>query len=479
MRILLVDDDAPTRDSLAEYLTLLGHAVTACGDAVAALKVCRNHSFEMVLSDIQMPGRTGIELVRDIKALSLTTPPDVVLYTGHADLELAIGALRAGAYDYLTKPINLDELAAILDRVAEHQALLHENEKLTDHFDKVVAEATSEVRAELSQLRELLSQQAGLDNIGIFSEAMWEVVNQARLYHEDRDLPVLIQGETGVGKDIVAKLIHYGEDSSRSQRPFVDINCAALPANLFESELFGYEAGAFTGSATRGARGKIDLAKGGTLFLDEIGEIPVELQAKLLRVIENKSFYRVGGLSKVETNIRIIAATNVDLTGQIEKGLFRSDLYYRLRVGSILVPSLRERTDDIVPLALLFLKAFAGKRGKAFRDISPEAAIVLEHRPWAGNVRELKNAMEWVSVMHDAPVLMPEHLSGFFEGMQRHAPVRDRSPSLYKANQPKKKRPTEQDIDDALAATGGNKTKAAARLGISIRMLYYRLAAKD
>lgn len=247
MRILLVDDDAPTRDSLAEYLTLLGHAVTPCAEAVSALKICRDHGFEMVLSDIQMPGRTGIELVRDIKELAFKVAPDVVLYTGHADLELAIGALRAGAYDYLTKPINLEELRAVLERVDEHQTLLRENEKLTDHFEEVVAEATSEVRAELSQLREQLSRQAGLDNIGFYSEIMWEVVNQARLYHEDRDLPVLIQGETGVGKDIVAKMIHYGEGSSCSQCPFVDINCAALPANLFESELFGYEAGAFTG----------------------------------------------------------------------------------------------------------------------------------------------------------------------------------------------------------------------------------------
>ena len=477
MRILLVDDDAPTRDSLAEYLTLLGHAVTPCAEAVSALNICRNHDFEMVLSDIQMPGRTGIELVRDIKELSFTTPPDVVLYTGHADLELAIGALRAGAYDYLTKPINLEELAAVLDRVAEHQELLRENEKLTDRFEEVVAEATSDVRAELSLLRELFAQQAGLDNIGIFSESMWEVVNQARLYHEDRDLPVLIQGETGVGKDIVAKMIHYGEETSSSPRPFVDINCAALPANLFESELFGYEAGAFTGSATRGARGKIDLAKGGTLFLDEIGEIPVELQAKLLRVIENKTFYRVGGLTKVETDIRIIAATNLDLTERIEKGLFRSDLYYRLRVGSIIVPPLRERSDDIVPLALLFLRAFAEKRGKSFTDISPEAAAVLLEHPWSGNVRELKNAMEWISVMHDAKLLHPEHLSGFFAGIQKSVPVQERSFISRKTDQPKK-RPTEEDIDGALAATNGNKTKAAAHLGISIRMLYYRLAAR-
>ena len=479
MRILLVDDDMATRDSLAEYLTLLGHAVTPCSEAVSALEICRNHHFEMVLSDIQMPGRTGIELVRDIKDLPRSHPADVVLYTGHADLELAIGALRAGAYDYLTKPINLEELGAVLDRVAEHQALLQENERLTGHFEEVVAEATSDVRAELSRLRDLLARQAGLNNVGIFSEIMWEVVNQARRYHADRDLPVLIQGETGVGKDIVAKLIHYGEDNSSSPRPFVDINCAALPANLFESELFGYEAGAFTGSATRGARGKIDVAMGGTLFLDVIGEIPEELHAKLLRVIEDKRFYRVGGLSKVRTDIRIIAATNLDLTERIEQGLFRMDLYYRLRVGSILVPPLRERIADIVPLAMLFLRAFSEKRGKAFREISPEAAATLLNHPWAGNVRELKNAMEWISVIDDAQVLFPELLSGFFACMQKIAPVRERSPIL-RTNGPKNRsRPTDEDIDAALAASSGNKTKAAAQLGISIRMLYYRLAARQ
>ncbi|WP_415717138.1 sigma-54-dependent transcriptional regulator [Maridesulfovibrio sp.] len=478
MRILLVDDDAPTRDSLAEYLTLLGHAVSPCSEAVSALNVCRNHDFEMVLSDIQMPGRTGIELVRDIKSEDFAITPDVVLYTGHADLELAIGALRAGAYDYLTKPINLEELGAVLERVAEHQSLLRENVKLTERFDEVVAKATSEVRAELEQLREMLSQQAGLDNIGIFSQTMWDVVSQARLYHDDRELPVLIQGETGVGKDIIAKLIHYGEDNSRSRRPFVDINCAAIPANLFESELFGYEAGAFTGSVTRGARGKIDLAKGGTLFLDEIGEIPVELQAKLLRVIETKTFYRVGGLTKVEADIRIIAATNLDLTERINEGLFRSDLYYRLRVGSIIVPPLRERSDDIVPLALLFLKSFAKKRGKSFSEISPEAASVLLGHPWAGNVRELKNAMEWISVMHDAKQLLPDHIFGFLEGMQKsYATIKSVAPAPN-TRAVRKSRPADKDIDAALAATGGNKTRAAAQLGMSIRMLYYRLASR-
>lgn len=476
MRILLVDDDEATRHSLAEYLTLLGHAVTSCSDAESALDICRKHSFEMVLSDIQMPGKTGIELVREVKSMSDSYLPDVVLYTGHSDLELAIGALRAGAYDYMTKPINMEELRSILNRVAEHQALLAENDRLTRKFDEVVAEATNDFRAELARLQELLEKQAGLDNIGIFSEPMWQVVSQAKRYHEDRELPVLIQGETGVGKDIVAKIIHYGPD--QSSLPFVAINCAALPPSLFESELFGYKAGAFTGGASRGAKGKIDLAKGGTLFLDEIGEIPVELQAKLLRVIEDKSFYRVGGLEKVHADIRIIAATNLDLGERMEQGLFRKDLYYRLRVGSIMVPSLRERPDDIVPLAKLFLTNFAKKRGKNFTDISPEAAQLLMAHPWPGNVRELKNSLEWVSVMHDALELLPEHLATILIDNRGHAvaPLPQAGVVPSPKSKKRRKKPTEQEIDDALAATSGNKTQAALLLGISIRMLYYRIS---
>lgn len=477
MRILLVDDDTATRHSLAEYLTLLGNAVTSCPDAESALAVFRTHEFEMVLSDIQMPGKTGIELVRDIKKLSGSVRSDVVLYTGHSDLELAIGALRAGAYDYMTKPINLEELRAILNRVAEHQSLLIENDRLTRKFDEVVAEATSDFRAELSRLQEQLAKQAGLDDIGIFSEPMWQVVSQAKRYHEDRELPVLIQGETGVGKDIVAKIIHYGAE--KSPLPFVAINCAALPPSLFESELFGYTAGAFTGGSSRGAKGKIDLAKGGTLFLDEIGEIPVELQAKLLRVIEDNSFYRVGGLEKIETDIRIIAATNLDLGERMKQGLFRKDLYYRLRVGSIVVPPLRERPEDIVPMAKLFITKFAKKRGKQFAGISADAARLLLAHTWPGNVRELKNTLEWVSVMHDAPELAVEHLEAILaDSAETASSVQPVPVSVQKAAAVKKKRnrPTDEDITNALLTTSGNKTKAAAMLGISIRMLYYRLA---
>ncbi|OLN25447.1 sigma-54 dependent transcriptional regulator/response regulator [Desulfovibrio sp. DV] len=268
-----------------------------------------------------------------------------------------------------------------------------------------------------------------------------------------------------MGKEIVARIIHYGPN--QAALPFVDINCTALSPGLFESELFGYEAGAYTGGAGRGGRGKLDIAQGGTLFLDELAEIPVELQAKLLRVIEERSFYRVGGLAKIATDIRIVAAANIDFEEHISRGLFRKDLYYRLRVGSIVVPPLRKRPDDIVPLARMFLRSFAKKRGKALAEISPEAAAVLLAHAWPGNVRELRNAMEWVSVMHDGAELVPGHLAGFLSGPAARtvvAPARSRT-----------SRPGLADIDAAIAASGGNKTEAAARLGMSIRMLHYRL----
>ena len=465
MDILLVDDDDATRDSLAGYLTLLGHGLTARPEAASALEAARSRPFDLILSDINMPGISGIELVRAVAGLPVARKPDVVLYTGHSDLGLAIGALRAGAYDYLTKPINLEELGAVLDRVAEHQRLLAENDRLTNRFDEAVAAATTDARAELGRLRALLAEKAGLAEVGIFSEAMWRVVEQAKRYHEDRGVPVLIQGETGVGKEIVARIIHYGPN--QAALPFVDINCTALSPGLFESELFGYEAGAYTGGAGRGGRGKLDIAQGGTLFLDELAEIPVELQAKLLRVIEERSFYRVGGLAKIATDIRIVAAANIDFEEHISRGLFRKDLYYRLRVGSIVVPPLRKRPDDIVPLARMFLRSFAKKRGKALAEISPEAAAVLLAHAWPGNVRELRNAMEWVSVMHDGAELVPGHLAGFLSGPAARAVA---APSRSRTS-----RPGLADIDAAIAASGGNKTEAAARLGMSIRMLHYRL----
>lgn len=489
MRILLVDDDGEGRSYLARFLELHGHTVIECGSGEEALQRYQEGQFELVLSDIRMGGMTGIDLVSAVRELDLEPAADVVLYTGDVDVALAIAALRAGAFDYLTKPINIQELHAVLQRVEEHQALLRENRMLTEHFNERVQEATADVRYQLKHLRELVAEQAGITKFCAYSPASRRVVEQARRYHTDRSLPVLIQGETGVGKEVIANIIHYGDLENAG--PFVDINCAALTPTLFESELFGYEAGAFTGATTRGQKGKLDAAKGGTLFLDEIGEIPVELQAKLLRVLEEKSFYRVGGLKKVQTDVRIIAATNVDLEQRVEEGLFRKDLYFRLNVGRIVIPPLRERPEDILPMAMMYLQDFSRSRGRRFARISEGAAHLLLTYNWPGNCRELRNLMEWVSFMFDDEELKPEHLrhiaqeSGAAPRAPEPAPDQAQAASppageeeADPASGPERfnlEYHTEQLIRAALQEYGGNKTQAARALGISLRTLYNRL----
>jgi DNA-binding NtrC family response regulator len=438
----------------------------------------------MVLSDIKMPKLSGIELLRRIVSLP-GHKTDVVLFTGHGDMGTAIEALRAGAYDYLLKPINVAELAAITNRIAEHQSLLRENKVLTERFSDEVQAATEDTRQELNRLKQRLRQEHGLDNIGVFSEEMRSVIEKAHKYHENRSIPVLIEGETGSGKEIVSRIIHYGDmsDEMVRQMPFIDVNCAAITASLFESELFGYDPGAFTGSLTKGQKGKLDLAQGGTLFLDEVGEIPLELQGKLLRVIQEKEFYRVGGLKKIKTDVRIICATNANLEQRVEQGTFRKDLFFRLKVGHLIIPPLRERREDIVALSEMFLRQFAGQKNR-FKRISSSAMSVLLAYDWPGNVRELRNTMEWVAFMYDDVELKPKHL----EHLRKDAPA-SRQPENKQTVTPatftlpakefRLEEFIEQIIQQALELCNGNKTAAALRLGISRRSLYTHLDRKN
>jgi len=477
VKILLVDDERESRSFLANYLALQGHTIIECDSGEEALEVYKEKRFQMVLSDIKMSGMSGIELIEAIKSLDMEPKADLVLYTGFVDVSLAISALRAGAYDYLTKPINFEELTSILERVEEHQNLLYENKVLTEHFDEKLQEATRDAEHQLTQLKRLVAKQAGIENIGVFSEVMKSLVKHAQQYHTDRTVPVLIQGETGVGKEVIARIIHYG--NMEPPGPFVDINCAAISPTLFESELFGYEGGSFTGGVNKGQKGKFDIAAGGTLFLDEIVELPLELQAKLLRVLEEKSFYRVGGLKKIKTDVRIICTANLDFEKQIEDGMFRIDLYYRLKVGRILIPPLRERADDILPLTLMFLKDFSQRRGKHFSRISEPAAKFLLSYQWPGNVRELRNAMEWVSFMFDDEELKLEHLSNLTpkatgnltpKGTGEKKETKSLSPDPITLA-----KHIDDLVEEALRIYKGNKTKAAQHLGISVRALYYRL----
>ncbi|MDR3562083.1 MAG: sigma-54 dependent transcriptional regulator [Negativicutes bacterium] len=477
MNILLVDDSKTSRFWVGKALKRAGHDVVECGSGEEALTRFTEEYFPLVLSDIVMPGMSGIDLLRKISSLPQGKETDVVLFTANSQVELAIEALRAGALDYLLKPINMQELSIIIQRVAEQRVIFKEHKQLKERFKYEVEVATAETRQELERLKEVLAKAIGLHRVGFFSPVMQNITLQAHKYHADRSIPVFIEGETGTGKELVASMIHNG--GAVSPRPFVPINCAAISPTLFESELFGYEAGAYTGSLSKGQKGKIDLAQGGTLFLDEIGEIPLELQAKLLRVIQEKEFYRVGGLQRIKTDLRIICATNVDLAERLKNGTFRKDLYYRLKVGHIQLPPLRERVNDIVPLAELFLQQFSQEKGKRFQRIGPEAAQVLLAYEWPGNVRELRNAIEWVAFMYNAEEVNPGHLGildpkfpvhgeeapGMIDPQNFVIPPDGFSLDDY----------CEQIITQALEMHHGNKAAAARMLGMTRRALSCRL----
>ena len=483
MEILLVDDDRHSREAVAWFLREQEHRVTECDNAQQALATWQQGDYPLVLSDIQMPGMSGIELAQAITGQPESWRSDVVLFTGYGDMKTAIAALRAGAYDYLLKPVDAQELAAIVGRVAEHQALLRENKELTEKFDAKVHSATQTTEQELKRMRELVAATV-IGSIGIFSDSMRQVVELARRFHADRTLTVLLQGETGTGKEVIARIIHYGDTVGPQAGPLVELNCAALPHNLFETELFGYEGGAFSGSLSRGQKGKLDAAAGGTLFLDEIGEMPLEMQAKLLRVLESKEYYRVGGLKKIKTNVRVVCATNVDLEKKMEDGLFRRDLYYRLKIGHLVIPPLRERRAEIVPLAGMFLQEFAQTKRKQFTGIALPAQQLLAQYDWPGNVRELRNTMEYAVFMYDAAELQPCHLGTIAAG----AVIAPRSEKVAAGTADVRqvvlplpagglsiKEYNDLIIQAVLEAHDGNQTATAKYLDMSLRALCYRL----
>ncbi len=481
MRILLVDDEQGSREAVRWFLKRQDHQVTECGSGEEALEKLAVGDYPMVLSDIRMPGMSGTDLAKAIKKMPNSWRTDIVLFTGHVDIQSALAALRAGVYDYLQKPVEARELASVIDRISEHQALLRENKALTERFHDAVNAATEETRQELSQMKQLVAESV-IGKVGVFSGKMQALFEHAQKLHTDRSIPVLIEGETGTGKEIVAKTIHYGTGVDKDAAgTFVDINCAAIAATLFESELFGYEPGAFTGGMTKGQKGKFDLAQGGTLFLDEVGEIPLELQGKLLRVLQEKEYYRVGGLKKIQTNCRIICATNVSLEERVEAGTFRKDLYFRLKVGHIVIPPLRERKEEIVPLAQLFLRDAARQKGKLFASIHLDTGAILEQYLWPGNVRELKNVIEYATFAYDEVELKPGHVVKLVQT----EPNRKKQKDLPVVNRPivlpvppdgyPIKQYTDDIIREILSMQHGNQTATARYLGMSLRGLTNRL----
>ncbi|NOY05046.1 MAG: sigma-54-dependent Fis family transcriptional regulator [Chlorobi bacterium] len=380
--ILVVDDERAVRDSLYGWFTEDGYEVDTAVDAQEALTKLQQRSFDLALLDIKLPGMDGMELQQRIREVDPELP--VIMITAYASIETAVKALKSGAFDYVTKPFDPDNLSRLVRNAIRQKQLARENVRL---------------RAKISDLT------AGDQLIGE-SEAMQKVRELIKTVAAT-DSTVVIHGESGTGKELVARAIHHHSD--RRYFPIVDVNCGALAESILESELFGHEKGAFTG-AHQTRKGKLEIADGGTLFLDEIASISMKMQVELLRVLETKQFSRVGGNKIITSDFRVICATNRNLEAAVAEGTFREDLYYRINVFSIYLPPLRERRSDIPLLADHFLKTYALAMNKPIREISPEALDILVRYEWPGNVRELENAIERAMVVGTPPAIRPEDL---------------------------------------------------------------------
>ncbi|TVM17132.1 sigma-54-dependent Fis family transcriptional regulator [Oceanidesulfovibrio indonesiensis] len=488
MRVLIVDDNQDSLKSLELVLTDLGHEPVALTSAEDALKAVDAEYFPLIVSDIRMPGMDGLELLSRLRSQQNSITSDVVLITGHGDRDTAIEALRKGAYDYLSKPLSAQELAAVVERCTEHQALLLENQSWRTQFHSRLEEATQSLRQHLTLAQERLRDTTGISEVVAESPAMVKLLRECLIYHEDPEVPVLLEGETGTGKEVLARLIHYGNKGNSA--PFVAINCSAIPTELFESELFGHDPGAYTGSSRQGAKGKLELAGKGTVFLDEIAEMPQSLQPKLLRVLEERSYYRLGGSKELPFRARVICAANRRLGELVDAGKFRRDLYHRLKVGHMVIPPLRERPQDIDLLAMHFLQRQAARKKKRFREIHSTTREILLSYGWPGNVRELENAIERAVLTSDGETLLPGHIYFLFsEDQNRRKVIFEGSEHFAEGavclNDPDKfilpddglnlEELNQTLINKALDKFGGNKSRAAKYLGLSRYALHRRV----
>lgn len=447
LTILVADDDATHREMLRTLLQEWGYAVEEAVDGEHAVTLCLERAFDLVLMDVRMPKKTGLEALKEIRAHNPALP--VLIMTAFSDVAAAVEAIKAGAYDYLTKPLDFEKLKVGLRNVFAHVGLIQENASLSRSL--AVTEAHSGMVGRSQAMRSL-----------------WDMLRTIA----PTEATVLITGESGTGKELVAKAVHAA--SRRARGPFVAVNCAALTESLLASELFGHEKGAFTG-ADKKHDGHFLQADGGTIFLDEIGEMPLSMQVKLLRVIQEREVLSVGGSKSVPVDVRIIAATNRDLGQEVAAGTFRQDLYYRLNVVTLALPPLRERADDIPLLAQHFLTRFAAKNNKQIKGFTPGAMERLVRYAWPGNVRELENVIERASIL-----LLGEHISERELPERFGAGAQDDSLAGVLTDALAADCPTLDDVERAvilqtLKRFGGNKTEAARALGITRKTLHARL----
>lgn len=440
INVLLVDDDDSFRPALAEEMARSGFGIRAARDADTALAELGSRRFDVAVVDLNLPGRSGDDLIHEIRDRFPST--EVIVLTGHATVANAVRTLKDGAYDFLTKPCNLDELETVVRKAFEKRSLVRENTILQRELARHV------------RYREFIGKSERLASV-------LETISKV----SQTESTVLIQGESGVGKELAARAVH--RTSRRSRQPFIVVDCTSLQESLLQSELFGYEQGAFTGAVAR-KHGLFEVADGGTVFLDEIGEISLPLQARILRVLDTSTFRRVGGVRDVRVDVRVICATNRDLHVMVKEGRFRQDLYYRINVVSFTLPPLRERRADVPMLARYFADNSTVARRKPVR-FSPEALSVLQSYPWPGNVRELHNVVERALILADGEEVTLQDLPGNLrhEGDTMIQELTGRRPRLADLER--------QYITRLLEEFGGHRARVAEILGISERTLYRRL----
>jgi len=454
-RVLVADDEQILGNTLNKILSDQGYIVTLCTTGEEFAASFASAKPDIVLLDIYLGEANGIQILQRLRSEGWQTP--VIIMTAHSDVSLAVQAMKEGAADFVVKPFDLNHLAVLIERNLEHARL----------------------QTKVQLLQEEVEEQRLRSGVIGRSDGLQRVLEMAERLAEGGNTTVLVEGESGTGKEVVARFIH--QKSDRAEKPFVTLNCGAIPKELAESEFFGYEKGAFTGATERMKQGKFELADGGTILLDEIRELSLDMQVKLLRVLEDRRFYRLGGTKEISVDVRVIAASNRDLAREVEEGRFREDLYYRLNVASIKIPPLRSRRADVGDFAHAFMKEFATRLHRPVPQLSVEALRYLEGLPWKGNVRELRNAVERVVLLHNVPVLTPDHFRFLKPGnnngtMAVQSGGLERSFVLQIPPQGIHMSEVMRDlILKTLTIVGGNQVQAAKVLGLTRSKLRYRM----
>lgn len=448
-KILIIDDDELVSVSLKRILTKLGYEAEICLEGEQAADRILDLKPDIILLDIYLTTVNGLDLLKEFQKKFFDIP--VIMITGYSDVAIAVKAMKAGAFDFLLKPIDIDQLKISIEKA----------------FSRI------NLQNEVTKLQQIVQGDEVTKDFFGSSSKIQKVISSVEKLAKSHDTTVLIEGESGTGKEMIAKFVH--QNSPRRKGPFIKINCSAIPKELAESELFGHEKGAFTGAQQKTKLGKFELASGGSILLDEIAELPPDLQAKLLRVLQEKKFYRVGGEKEVEVDVRVIAATNKNLEQEVTNGNFREDLFYRLNVANISIPPLRDRKDDILILAHTFLQEFAAKFEKKIKGFDSQSAELLKSYYWKGNIRELRNVIERITLLIEEDEVKERHL----HFLNAHSAAANLPDDKFVLKIPPKGIQIEivlkKLIQETLRITNGNQVKAAKVLGLSRSKLRYRM----